>query len=185
MRQSRGDELGQRHYGPSARGSRVVPATISYNARASGAGPRRIPKATTRTARASRPRGIVSTSPHLMPSPDFTTRAPFNRTTPDSAAFCASTRERKNRACQSHLSMRMRSSFGTFLLPDECGQLGKGRVGADLDFHLRLPCPIAACATFARLSPNGCRALPAIDDVHAVPAEMGKHVAQLVIAAAE
>jgi|GEM_PF-6797779 len=77
-----------------------------YNVCASGAGPRRIPIAATSIKRIQSPVANVNTSPICTWCDGLVIRVPFTRTLPSRTNFVARLRDLKNRACQSHLSMR-------------------------------------------------------------------------------
>lgn len=105
------------------RGSRAG-VKSSYKAWASGAGPRRTPSPKTLTIRTSSSFGNVSTAPRATARLGLDTGVPSTLIRPDLTRSAASPRDLKNRACQSHLSIRR---VGAAVSLNPCAALPKRR----------------------------------------------------------
>lgn len=113
----------------------------SYSVCASGAGPRRVPTARTRTTRIFEACGKVSVSPAPMAWAGLEILFEFTRTCPPETSLLANPRVLRNRAYHSHLSTRMVSrgdcKSGLVLQSHQSG--GKGIVRINLLFGLCRP----------------------------------------------
>src|SRR6266542_3494258 len=104
------------------------PSISSYNARASGAGPRRSPKATIRTTRTRGPRAKVSTMPGATVAWGLSRTRPSMRQRDFSTKRVARLRDLKKRACHSHLSSRIAPQALLLSAELQLEQLGERRI---------------------------------------------------------
>ena len=114
----------------------------SYSCRASLAGPRRTPGATTLITRTALPSAMVSTSPGLMAAAGFVQCPPLMRTRPAETASAASVRLLKKRACQRYLSTRDKAHFWNL----SCASAANGESGSTTKgFSFRLGRSCCGC----------------------------------------